>query len=1088
MADNLVSKLLEMLFQMAKDELTMQMGLTVDVNKLQLNLEKLQCFLKDAEKKRIEDASTNLWLKQSKDVMYDIEDVLDEYHALHLSRSGAHDNSGSSSTPTHRRPYKEVCRSIRLHFKKPVSKHNIGVQIAELNKRLTEIMGEIPRLKLLRSFPTIDPNQAAHNQLAARMTRPSVVPTDIVGPYIHNDVRCLVETLTEQDDRDNPLVCAIVGMGGIGKTTRAELVFDDPTIKNCFDQMVWVRVSQSYDVLDILRSIISSAGGDDKQCHDPNLLSEKVMVSLQGKRLFMVLDDLWETEKLWKGVLRSLLKSAAAKGSRVLVTTRNMKVAHQMMAIHAVQVEPLPLEDGWSLLCKSAFPVWQQQEAKDDVWNLRDIGMKLVKKCDGLPLAINIIGGMLSAVSRTKKAWKLVLKSSAWEVNGLPEEIHSALYISYQNLPSNIKQCFLYCSLFPNNDCFSSAEAKKLWIHEGLIKDDTYAELLGVAGSYISILLQRNLLMVKPRGVTSLPISLSMHDLVYSLTQFLMQNESLVATGEESLNNIFIGRTMKLRRLSFVGGGVKTMNNLPKNLKEQVSLRTLLIFDKSICEIDKDLFNHLPRLRTLRLENTNVSSLPDSLGSLKLLRYLNLSNTPIRELPKTIKKLKSLRSLDVSNCVNLCNLPSGVTKLHCICSLLTKGSGLTHIPPGLGRLNKLQYLDFIMPSEEATPKSSTIQELGTLTELRELGLCKLERMLDRSQAKSANLKDKNHLRTLKLCCSKSDSNQVLMNNTQAKEVADKIVEIFEDLCPHPELNALIFENYYGSKLPNWLGDASFDCLSVLQIIDCNYFKQLNGLGLLPSLEVLNIIGASSIKSIGPAFYTGNDKSNIENCTFFPRMKVLMFLKMDSWEEWIGSSGKAKRMMPKLEELIIAECPKLKSFPRELLHHAAKSLKKIRIYKTRKLHLKVVHKLPRLELLVLQNLPKLERISRLRNLQDLCIVDCPGIKSMKLEQHLRFIKWDDFNTDSLPGWFPTDDGYGNENRLKAIFLGISCKEELVSKICLKGQNEADEMSKIFQHFDNIAVCNEERLRLSYTKNPRNFIVHPVEAPEIIQKVE
>ncbi|XP_028548626.1 uncharacterized protein LOC110093684 [Dendrobium catenatum] len=1015
----LVSKVLETLFNMAKEELAMQLRLVDDVKKLQNTLERLECYLQDSEKKIIEDDSTKRWLNQINHAMYDIEDLLEEYDALKINNSESMSSkevrsSSSSSTKV------RFWLSVKISgFKKVASNHRIGVDLRRLNKQLNdEIKGQIPELSFMINFAPTGP---VESQIRSNnRTTAVVVRSDIVGNRIQDDARRLIKLLTKDDDRDNPLVYAIVGMGGIGKTTLAKLVFDDHIIASRFQVNVWVSVSQNYNENDILRNIITSAGGDGKRCHNFDSLSKKVIDMVKDKRVFMVLDDVWETKRVWNDMLRILLKRGVAEGSRVLVTTRNEEVAAQMMAVHSQRVQSLPLEDGWSLLCKSAFPAWEQLEAKDDKWNLKDIGIELVKKCDGLPLAINAIGGMLSSQSRTRESWEFILKSSSWEVKGLPDEINSVLYISYQYLPRDIKRCFLYCSLFPKGRYFKIMNAKNLWIQEGLINDEKNRSSHDVAERYFRILVQRNLVILDRVYIEA--AYFKMHDLVYSLSQFLTRNENLVATEErEILNSEFDGKIKKLRRLSFIGGHNETTKIQKKCLQEQVSLRTLLTFDKTIYNIDNDLFNHLRHLRILWLRGTKVTELPASLGSLKLLRYLNLSQTPIKELPITIQNLNALRILDVSECENLRNLPSCIMKLHHLCSLTTKGTALDHLPQGVGNLNKLQLLEFIVPLDKGIAReSSTVKELETLTELRQLNLCKLERVLDSSQTKSASLKDKPHLKELILSCSERDSNEVCTDDS------DRIEVVFEDLCPPVQLKILKITNYFGCKLPSWLGSRLFN-IRFLKITGCSNCKKLDGLGLLPFLEAFYIEGASSIKNIGPEFYTNNNIENdaYQNSVLFRRMKLLSFENMDSWEEW-SSLGNDIRVMPFLEVLQIYACPKLKSIPEEVLSDSY--LKRIRICKARQL-LKKLHNPHFLEIIEIGNIPYLEKISGVPALRRLKIEDCPGINLVELTHTLQNIDWKDFNADSLPIWF-SPDGHGDDDNIKATYVQISCKEELV----------------------------------------------------------
>ncbi|KAI0501206.1 hypothetical protein KFK09_016149 [Dendrobium nobile] len=192
------------------------------------------------------------------------------------------------------------------------------------------------------------------------------------------------------------------------------------------------------------------------------------------------------------------------------------------------------------------------------------------------------------------------------------------------------------------------------------------------------------------------------------------------------------------------------------------------------------------------------------------------------------------------------------------------------------------------------------------------------------------------------------------------------------------------------------------------------------------------------------------------------MKLLSFENMDSWEEW-SSLGKDIPVMSQLEVLQIYACPKLKSFPEEVLFHAANSLKKIRICKAPQLLLKKLHNLRFLEIIEIGNIPCLEKISGLPALQRLKIEDCPGINLVELTHTLENIDWKDFSADSLPMWF--------DDNIKATYLRISCKEELVRKIGFNKENGVHECSQI-QHFDNITVWDEIEC-FTYTKTPRSF---------------
>ncbi|CAL9186543.1 unnamed protein product, partial [Musa hybrid cultivar] len=314
----------------------------------------------------------------------------------------------------------------------------------------------------------------------SRITSP-VMESDMVGERLEEDAKALVEQLTKQDPSKNVVVLAIVGIGGIGKTTFAQKVFNDGKIKASFRTTIWVCVSQE------------GAGGKYNREQSRSLLEPLVEGLPRGNKFLLVLDDVWDA-RIWDDLLRNPLQGGAA-GSRVLVTTRNAGIARQMKAAHVHEMKLLPPEDGWSLLCKKAT---MNAEEERDARDLKDTGMKIVEKCGGLPLAIKTIGGVLCTKELNRSAWEEVLRSATWSQTGLPEGVHGALYLSYQDLPSHLKQCFLYCALFPEDYVFARPEIVRLWIAEGFVEARGDVSLEETGEQYYRELLHRSLLQWQP--------------------------------------------------------------------------------------------------------------------------------------------------------------------------------------------------------------------------------------------------------------------------------------------------------------------------------------------------------------------------------------------------------------------------------------------------------------------------------------------------------------------------------------------------------------------------------------------------------------
>ncbi|XP_038970913.1 putative disease resistance protein RGA4 [Phoenix dactylifera] len=239
---------------------------------------------------------------------------------------------------------------------------------------------------------------------------------------------------------------------------------------------------------DTRRSIIHQVGGDPGQAKEKEVLEPMLSELLGNKKFFVVLDDVWDAQ-VWDKLLRNPLQSGLAD-SRILITTRNINIAQQMGAIYTHMVDKLSREDGWSLICKMVF----EEGEEGDMHELSDIGMKIVEKCDGLPLALRTTGGLLRTKVKRPLEWEKVLSSSAWSFTKLPDGEMGALYLSYQHLQPPLKQCFTCLSLFPEDILIVKNRFVRSCIAEGFVTSEDNTPLEDVAEGYWEELMQRNLL------------------------------------------------------------------------------------------------------------------------------------------------------------------------------------------------------------------------------------------------------------------------------------------------------------------------------------------------------------------------------------------------------------------------------------------------------------------------------------------------------------------------------------------------------------------------------------------------------------------
>ncbi|XP_064957244.1 putative disease resistance protein RGA3 [Musa acuminata AAA Group] len=747
--------------------------------------------------------------------------------------------------------------------------------------------------------------------------------SDMVGERLEEDAEALVEQLTKPDPSKNVVVLAIVGIGGIGKTTFAQKVFNDGKIKASFRTTIWVCVSQEFSETDLLRNIVKGAGGSHGGEQSRSLLEPLVEGLLRGNKFLLVLDDVWDAQ-IWDDLLRNPLQGGAA-GSRVLVTTRNAGIARQMKAAHVHEMKLLPPEDGWSLLCKKAT---MNAEEERDAQDLKDTGMKIVEKCGGLPLAIKTIGGVLRDRGLNRSAWEEVLRSAAWSRTGLPEGVHGALYLSYQDLPSHLKQCFLYCALFQEDFDFERPEIVRLWIAEGFVEARGDVSLEETGEQYYRELLHRSLLQWQPYDLDSGEYS-RMHDLLRSLGHFLSKDESLFISDVQNEWRS-AAAPMKLRRLSIVATETTDIQHIVSLIKQHESVRTLLVHGYAK-DID-DYLKNFVRLRVLHLMGRNIQSLPHYMGNLIHLRYLTVSQSHITELPESICNLTNLQFLILFGCRRLTQIPQGIVRLVNLRALDCKGTRLESFPYGIKRLKHLNELQgFVVNTGIGM---CPLEALCGLQELRDLSIHRLERAwLEAEPGRDTSvLKGNQKLKKLLLCCS-------FTSDGYREEEIERMEKVL-DVALHPPSSVVMLslENLFGRRYPSWMASASISSLLPnirhLELIDCYDWPLLPPLGKLSSLEFLHIRGARAVTTIGPEFFgceaaaaTGNDRernskrpsSSSSSPTLFPKPRQLELWNMTNMEVWDWvAEGFAMRRLDKLD---LVNCPKLKSLPEGLIRQA-----------------------------------------------------------------------------------------------------------------------------------------------------------------------
>lgn len=310
-----------------------------------------------------------------------------------------------------------------------------------------------------------------------------------------DEKECILESVLSHSVAPGIVVLPIVGTGGIGKTTVAQMVYNDGRVRNHFGLTGWLHVSPAFDVHRLTVAITESLTKQFCGFSQLSLVHRVLKKVVDGKRLLLVLDDLWnERQSCWQDLLEPL---KSAQSVTILVTTRSKVVAHLVQTVEPFTLGSLPKDDGWLLFQHYAFGKQHVNEQSCSV----QIARRIFEKCGGLPLAAKSIGCLLRSKTGDD-TWKEILESELWELDG-DDDIFPPLRLSYYLLPTRLKPCFILCSLYPRDSGFTKDQIIHLWIAQGYINSTgcKIPEKVGVM--YFDELHARSLIETFPDQVSS---------------------------------------------------------------------------------------------------------------------------------------------------------------------------------------------------------------------------------------------------------------------------------------------------------------------------------------------------------------------------------------------------------------------------------------------------------------------------------------------------------------------------------------------------------------------------------------------------------
>ncbi|KAI8548357.1 hypothetical protein RHMOL_Rhmol07G0267700 [Rhododendron molle] len=832
------------------------------LKKLELTLIELNKVLNDAEEKQITDRAVKAWLDELKDAVYHAEDLVDEIRTEALR---------SKVEAEYPRGKQSLQDSLISTFGGLFGRRG-------MNSKLEKMIGMLDQFVKAKDVLGLK-EVAARKWSQTRVPTTSLVDESCVYGR-ENDKEAIIKLLLSDGESSNKIdVIPIVGMGGMGKTTLAQLLYNDGRLDGHFVKKAWVCVSDVFDVESVTRTIVEAIDGPSLGARDLNSLQVKLKESLSGKTFLIVLDDVWnENYDNWNALMTPF--RFGAHGSKIIVTTRNESVASIMQTVPIHGLQKLPKEDGWKLFSKHAFEKGDCNAHPI----LERIGKDIVRKCNGLPLAIKTLGGLLRS-QRDPKDWENILESAIWELSEEKSNILSALRLSYHYLPSHLKRCFACCSIIFKDYVFNMEELVSIWIAEGFLEKPKNNKTVEEEGyECFRELLSRSFFQ-RSNVNASLYV---MHDLVHDLAQYVMGD---FCDRLEDGNPHDIAE--KVRYFSFSRSGFGSFGKF-KEIREAKYLRTFLPlkhnYHRPGCLSEKvvdEILSGLTRLRLLSLSEYVIKELPYSIGNLIHLRFLDLSRTKIRELPESVCKLYNLETLLLFKCDILTTLPADLVKLISLRRLDLRGTNLKEMPMNMSRLKDLQQLtDFVVG------KCTSINELGEFHCLQgTISISGLQNVKSGHDALEAKMREKKQLKKLAL-----EWDSTTEDSQNARDVLEK-------LEPHTNLKNLEIKNYGGTRFPTWLGDQSFCNMVSLRLENCENCFFLPPLGQMPSLIELTIERMPGITSVSREFY--GESGSLRKP--FQSLETLRFEKMSGWVDWcILDAGEFSR----LQRLEVIECPKL----------------------------------------------------------------------------------------------------------------------------------------------------------------------------------
>nr|GMD90223.1 disease resistance protein RPM1-like [Ipomoea batatas] len=861
MAATIVDALVGKLKEVAYEEFIFQWGIEAEVKEITNRLANMKGYVEDSCKGKQDSNAAEIWATQLRDTTLELEDLVEEFmldsKLLELN-----------TPPCNFCQVKSLFANVQSLAKRVKIQFCFHQQLKAMDKKLLAL--ETDKSKYGIKLKT---NDDGRNEVLMGSGSGYMEGIEAVG--INMEVNRIAE-LIEKRSGEVKLI-TIWGAGGGGKTTLAKQIHERVKNDRGIDYCWWVDVNHSSDIEYVLRTTINgvykSVGTKppaELEKADRNSLQQHVLDYLEGKRYVVFFDDVWDHTLLAKIKLRGNSESS------IIVTSRDKNIANGSFlgaAPHYVEVKPLEFDLACSLFCKLALDSLSWPNG------LEEAGKALVKKCSGLPVAILAMARLMSTKGDDPSKWRDALKSldyysQDFEAGGSLASLNTALLLSYYELPTHLKSCFLYCAMFPKTYAISAQKLIRMCIAEGFINDDPHPHphsgrhtLEAIARDYFLELKNRSLLQILPNEYSGKELGrIGMHDLYRDVACEVIRRE-------------MFAEIIKLEQSSW---------------KLEWKQRRSLIIAEEVQKGQLDnCYENMKKLRTLIInpcKGIALKSFPQMLQNMKLLRVLVLEWLPygMEELPNEVGDLIHLRYLELSGFNKMSHLPDSLRRLHNLQTLDLRYTSVRSLPKCVSELKQLRHLFAGYYGLQVADIVFTLSQLQTLSGIL-INAIQARELVNIPRLTKLHIIFKEGEECWRAICDSVKK----MTNLPSLFIQSDGLQKFINFSPPLFLEKLRL--FRLGKLVNFISTPNY--LRVIYINVCDVDEDFfNSLEKLPSLLYLYIDS-----------YSGDQLLCTEGS--FPKLKKLeiVCVKLTKWE--IG-----KGAMACLESLFLLECKCLEMLP------------------------------------------------------------------------------------------------------------------------------------------------------------------------------